>query len=308
MSAALPANRPPHPNIPWAVFWILGYIGFTQIPAAILAVAWLLILMLVAPPTDAELREAQTSPLGLPGMGSGLAVGLALAQVLSWAYSLVLLRVLVGRDWYSTLGLDRVPKAADLVAACALVPGMLIVGNSMVALLPGAPPPTEAVLGRETMAQFEKMIRAWPWWAAVLIIGVGPAIGEELFCRGFLGRGLVAWHGTRIGVLTTSLLFGIMHLIPAQAAYAAVLGVILHVLALSGRSLWLPMIAHFLNNGLSVMASCDDSPLKPWLAAAQQAVEARPMIFLPVGLGICAAIMHRLLADKTGGFPTDSRG
>jgi membrane protease YdiL (CAAX protease family) len=204
-------------------------------------------------------------------MGSGLAVGLALAQVLSWAYSFVLLRVLVGRDWYSTLGLDRVPKAADLAAACALVPGMLIVGNSIVALLPGAPPPTEAVLGKETMAQFEKMIRAWPWWTAVLIIGVGPAIGEELFCRGFLGRGLVAWHGPRIGVLATSLLFGIMHVIPAQAAYAAVLGVILHVLALSGRSLWLPMIAHFLNNGLSVMASCDDSPLKPWLAPARQA-------------------------------------
>ena len=70
--------RPPHPSLPWAIFWILGYIGFTQIPAAILAVGWLLILMLIVPPTQAELKDAETSPLGLPGMSSGLAVGLAL--------------------------------------------------------------------------------------------------------------------------------------------------------------------------------------------------------------------------------------
>ena len=300
--------RPPHPSLPWAIFWILGYIGFTQIPAAILAVGWLLILMLIVPPTQAELKDAETSPLGLPGMSSGLAVGLALAQVLSWAYSFVLLRVLVGRNWASAISLNRAPKLSDLAAACALVPGMLIVGNSMVALLPGTPPPTEAILGKETMAQFEQMIRAWPWWVAVIIIAVGPAVGEELFCRGFLGRGLVARHGPAAGVAITSLLFGVMHIIPAQAAYAAVLGVLLHLLALAGQSLWLPMIAHFLNNALSVMASCEDSPLRPWLAAAQQSIEAWPAFFLPVGLGMCVAVTRHLMTENSVMIPPRSSG
>lgn len=300
MTSTTPPDRRPHPSLPWAFFWILGYIGFTQMPAAGLAVGWLLVRMVIIPPTPQELREAETSPLGLPGMSSGLALGLALAQVLSWVYSFVLLRVLVGRNWVSAISLDRVPRARDLAAACVLVPGMLLVGHSMVALFPGAPKPAEGLLGRETLTQFEQMIRAWPWWTAVAIIGVGPAVGEELFCRGFLGRGLVARHGPVMGVAITSLLFGIMHIIPAQAAYAAVLGLLLHLLALAGKSLWLPMVAHFLNNAISVMASCDDSPLKPWLAWAQQAVEARPGLFLPAGLGVCAAVILNLLPRKPG--------
>ena len=31
------------------------------------------------------------------------------------------------------------------------------------------------------------MIGYWPWYLGVLIIGIGPGIGEELFCRAFLG-------------------------------------------------------------------------------------------------------------------------
>ena len=99
-----------------------------------------------------------------------------------------------------------------------------------------------------------------------------------------------------------------MHIIPAQAAYAAVLGVLLHLLALAGQSLWLPMIAHFLNNALSVMASCEDSPLRPWLAAAQQSIEAWPALFLPVGLGMCVAVTRHLMTENSVMIPPRSSG
>jgi membrane protease YdiL (CAAX protease family) len=132
---------------------------------------------------------------------------------------------------------------------------------------------------------------------AVLIVAVGPALGEELFCRGFLGRGLVARYGTVAGISLTSILFGVMHIIPAQAMYAGLLGILLHCLALSGRSLWLAMLAHFLNNALSVMAACDDSPLKPMLEAAQRAVEAQPAVFMVAGVVVCAAVMRHLQKD-----------
>ena len=38
MSEYPTTGRLPHPSLPWALFWIAGYIGFTQIPAALLAV------------------------------------------------------------------------------------------------------------------------------------------------------------------------------------------------------------------------------------------------------------------------------
>lgn len=290
--------RLPHPSLPWALFWIAGYIGFTQIPAAMLAVVWVVALMLLVPPSASELQASESNPLILPGMSSGLAMGLALAQLLSWVYSIILLRVLVGRNWIREIDLDRIPRLADTIAACALVPGMLLVGNSLVALLPANPKPGDAMLGKETLAQFESLIRAWPWWMAVLIVAVGPALGEELFCRGFLGRGLVARYGTVAGIGLTSILFGVMHIIPAQAMYAGLLGILLHGLALSGRSLWLAMLAHFLNNALSVMAACDDSPLKPMLAAAQQYIEGQPGLFLAVGVVMCAGVMRHLQKDR----------
>jgi len=100
----------------------------------------------------------------------------------------------------------------------------------------------------------------WPWGLGVLIFGVGPALGEELWCRGFLGRGLIANHGVVKGVLLSSLLFGIMHVEPRQVAYATVLGVILHCVYLWTRSLFMPMLLHFMNNSLSMIQISRDGP------------------------------------------------
>ena len=89
---------------------------------------------------------------------------------------------------------------------------------------------------------------------AVLIIGVGPGVIEEFFCRGYLGRGLVARYGLVGGVLLTSMLFGMLHLAPLYAVGTMVMGVLLHVTYLATRSLWVPVLLHFLNNTLTVLA------------------------------------------------------
>ena len=63
-----------------------------------------------------------------------------------------------------------------------------------------------------------------------------------------------------------------------------------------------------LNNALSVMASCEDSPLRPWLAAAQQSIEAWPALFLPVGLGMCVAVTRHLMTENSVMIPPRSSG
>jgi hypothetical protein len=77
------------------------------------------------------------------------------------------------------------------------------------------------------------------------------------------------------GVLLTSFFFGAMHLDPPQAMGAAVLGIGLHLAYLATRSLWVPMLLHFLNNSLAVVAltqsntvldAFDKAPANtPWL-------------------------------------------
>jgi hypothetical protein len=46
------------------------------------------------------------------------------------------------------------------------------------------------------------------------------------------------------------------------------------------------------------MAACDDSPLKPMLAAAQQYIEGQPGLFLAVGVVMCAGVMRHLQKDR----------
>jgi membrane protease YdiL (CAAX protease family) len=86
----------------------------------------------------------------------------------------------------------------------------------------------------------------------LVIVGVGPAIGEELVFRGVIGRGLVNRLGILGGVLLTSLLFACAHGTPAHAIATLPLAVFLHLAYLATRTIWAPILVHFLNNALSV--------------------------------------------------------
>jgi hypothetical protein len=105
------------------------------------------------------------------------------------------------------------------------------------------------------MEEMMQVASKWPWGFAVLVIGLGPGIGEELWCRGFLGRGLLGHYGLFVGILATSFLFGLIHLDPCQGLAVMFMGVWLHFVYVTTRSLWLPMLLHFLNNSLSVLLS-----------------------------------------------------
>jgi CAAX protease family protein len=118
-----------------------------------------------------------------------------------------------------------------------------------------------------TMSGFGRL----PWWLPVLLIGLGPGVGEELYYRGFLGRGLIGTHGVVAGVLLTALLFGVMHIIPIQVFYAPVIGVVLHYVYLQTRSLLMPMLLHTLNNGVGMLLLSED--LKPYTGGLREAVE-----------------------------------
>ena len=82
-----------------------------------------------------------------------------------------------------------------------------------------------------------------------------PALGEELFFRGFLGRGLVARYGPILGVLLTTLLFALFHIDPVRIASAAVMGVVFHWVYLMTRSLAAPILLHTCYNALCIAAA-----------------------------------------------------
>jgi membrane protease YdiL (CAAX protease family) len=241
--------RPPHPNFWWALLWCIGCLFFTQILPGI-AIAVIVAIPLVfqqgvrrhARPMDAE---KITQLVALPSI--------VITQVAGLAFSLLVIRLVAGRDWKRKLALRR-PNLQHLLYALLTVPGMVLLGDFLEAqarrVLPsfsdlGLPDASEAV--KQLAAQS-------PLFVLVLLIAVGPGLWEELWCRGFLGRGLLGRYGIIPGVLMSSFFFGFMHVDPPQATMAAILGVFLHFAYLATRSLWISMLMHFSVNGVAVCA------------------------------------------------------
>lgn len=95
--------------------------------------------------------------------------------------------------------------------------------------------------------------RATPVELAIVLIGVSLAapLGEELFFRGFLQRGLGLHHGAPRAIVVTALVFSIFHLDPVGLAARFELGVLFGLLAWRGGSLWPAIGAHSANNLIS---------------------------------------------------------
>ncbi len=92
-------------------------------------------------------------------------------------------------------------------------------------------------------------------WLLVFAVGcLFPGIGEEVYFRGFLSRGLVSRHGAVWGTFFAAFLFGAVHLHPIQACGAFLLGLVLQFVFLTTRSLWGAILLHAANNALAFAA------------------------------------------------------
>jgi len=86
------------------------------------------------------------------------------------------------------------------------------------------------------------------------MMAVIPAIGEELVFRGALQPLLIRlFKNAHIGIILASLLFGLMHLQFYGLLPRVVLGLFLGYYFYYSRSLWLPILMHFVNNGTAVI-------------------------------------------------------
>jgi membrane protease YdiL (CAAX protease family) len=175
-----------------------------------------------------------------------LAIPILLAEVITTVFALITLRIFLGKTWPRLIAL-RWPSLIHLGLVLIGLPGMLILPNLVHRFAKDIGFPVF-----EDPEQMARFLGNWSLWFGVLVIGLGPGLSEELWCRGFLGRGLVGNYGPLWGVLLTSLLFGLLHVDLAHAVATAVIGVWLHFVYLMSRSLLIPMMLHALNNSTAV--------------------------------------------------------
>jgi membrane protease YdiL (CAAX protease family) len=92
-------------------------------------------------------------------------------------------------------------------------------------------------------------------FANLFVVAVLPGVAEEVIFRGILQKEIMRVSGNPIlAVIVASLLFSAMHMQFYTFIPRLALGIMLGLVFYWSKNLWIPIILHFMNNGLSVIA------------------------------------------------------
>lgn len=213
--------------------------------------------------------------------------------------SLIVVRLAFGGEWPRRLALNPISTGQCILIVLAVPPLQILasaVSNGVRGLLPG------------TSTQWFDQFQELPWPLLLGAVCIAPGIGEEIFFRGFLSRGLMARHGILRGSLAAAFLFAIVHLDPVQSSGAFVLGLALQYLFLTTRSLYAPIVAHVLNNCLALwlMRHGDSFPI-PGLNASEAVPQQTPWGLLILAAGVVVLLFGLLHRCRTRWVQHDGR-
>ena len=92
-----------------------------------------------------------------------------------------------------------------------------------------------------------------PLWFVLLTFAVVPAFCEEIAFRGFMLSGFGRRGRIALAVGLSSVVFGVMHMIPQQVFNAGLMGLVLGMLCVRSNSLVPCIVFHFITNSLGVV-------------------------------------------------------
>lgn len=161
-----------------------------------------------------------------------------IGQTLAYTVSLLL------TIWYAfrkrgsrDLSFASAPLVAYPVAAIGLI-AMGIVAEPLVS----ATPMPDAL---------QEMIKDMFSKHVIVSAVIAAPILEEILFRGIILDGFLKNYSPAKAIIWSGVIFGAIHLIPAQALNAAFIGIALGWVYYRTRSLWLCMFLHFVNNAVS---------------------------------------------------------
>jgi hypothetical protein len=89
---------------------------------------------------------------------------------------------------------------------------------------------------------------------SLLVMALAPAIFEEVFFRGGLQQMMTKVTGKAIlSIIVTSLIFSAIHFSFYGFLSRFALGIVLGFLFFESKNIWVPILAHFLNNAIAVI-------------------------------------------------------
>ena len=165
------------------------------------------------------------------------------------------------------LQLDSAGKGKNylygIIALLALLPIVGVVNEWNQAIsLPDFLAPLEAWmresedLATELQERFLSGTSYWDLIINIIVMAVTPAICEELLFRGVIQNQLEKWFkNAHVAVWVAAIIFSAIHFQFYGFFPRMILGAALGYLLVYGKSLWLPIVAHCVNNSLAVIAA-----------------------------------------------------
>jgi len=146
---------------------------------------------------------------------------------------------------------------------------------------------------------FLQMGTVWDLFYTILVIAVIPAIGEELLFRGYLQQKLGNWlKNPHTSILITAFLFSAIHFHFQGMIPRFVLGVLLGYLFYWSKSLWVPILAHFVNNAQAVIFSYPSFKIDSGAYSILSETKTEPMLGLFSFMSV--SLLLYLLYQNTG--------
>ena len=90
-------------------------------------------------------------------------------------------------------------------------------------------------------------------WGILAIVVVGPLVEELVFREAIIVSLMHHRVHRKRAILISAIAFGLIHANPAQIPFALIAGIILGTIFVRTRSIVLPLIIHFINNGIAVI-------------------------------------------------------
>jgi membrane protease YdiL (CAAX protease family) len=252
----------------------------------------------------ADLTNILTNPVDYPEGADALLLFQGLVQFCSFVLAPLLMLRLAGYNLQDYLNWKELPLLGLLLLAGLLVifimpANSLIINWNAKLHLPDFMAGFEqwARAKEDELAELTKLIANFATiprlLVGLLVIAVIPAIGEELVFRGILQRQLHRWTGSaHIAVWIAAIIFAAIHVQFFGFVPRALLGALFGYLYLWSGNIWVPIVAHFFNNGFTVFLLY----LQQTKAIEYDIESTEPMPFYTIALSavLSAAVIYYL--------------
>jgi membrane protease YdiL (CAAX protease family) len=157
---------------------------------------------------------------------------------------------------------------------------------------------------------FDTLMAGQIFIISIIIIGIIPALTEELFFRGLILDGLKNNYSKRKAILISAFLFGIIHLNPWQFVGGFIIGVISAWICIETNSILLSIYIHFFNNTLYTITEKYKEliPIKGFNSSLSTPGDFQPLWFDLTGLAILAVgtilLIKGIKKAKTNAIPS----